>query len=98
MSAHLVLTEARISCRMDFSDREIPRKTTVLWLALWGFVKMSAGLQTPDDFLDNEKTISDYAKDLAADESTHNSTVESIPKSIAKDWNPNPSAAALTKA
>ena len=31
MSVHLGLTTARISCRQNFSDTDIPRKTSVTW-------------------------------------------------------------------
>ena len=51
MSAHLGLTAARISCRLVSSDPEIPHKTTVIWSAQQGFVRMPAGLLTPATFL-----------------------------------------------
>ena len=85
-------------------------KTSVTWLAQWGIVRMSAGLQTPKIFLKVKRPSSWTQRyftamcfvlrsplldtiDLAADESTHNCTFRSIPKSMAKDCNPNPSAA-----
>ena len=59
VSAHLGWTAARTSRRLDFSDPEIPGKTSVIWSAQWGFVRMSAGLQISDTFLKVKRGISD---------------------------------------